>query len=104
MIAEEVKRYYALIKGFNTFIYDHTLHCGKKHFCCYSLQAFSTEQTLKRHIKDCFKGNGKKIIILPKKREYVKFKIYKRKINSPFITDADFESILVPEDKKKQNP
>ena len=63
----------------------------KKHFCCYSLQAFSTEQILKRHIKDCFKGNGKQIIIIPKNREYVKFKNYERKINSPFITGADFK-------------
>ena len=35
-------------------MYNHTLHHGKKHFCRYCLQAFSTEETLKRHIKDCF--------------------------------------------------
>ena len=29
---------------------------------------FSTKEMLKRHIKDCFKINGKQRIIMPKKR------------------------------------
>ena len=41
---------------------------------------------------------------MPKKGEYVKFKIYERKIKSLFIMCVDFESILVPEDNEKQNP
>ena len=41
---------------------------------------------------------------MPKKGEYVKFKNVKRKIKSPFMIYADFESILVPEDNGKQNP
>ena len=34
----EVKEniHYVVIKKFNTFVYDHTLHCRKK-ICCYSL-------------------------------------------------------------------
>ena len=44
------------------------------------------------------------LIIMPKKGEYVKFKNYERKINSPSIIYADFESILVLEDNGKQNP
>ena len=41
---------------------------------------------------------------MPKEGEFVKFKHCERKINSPFIIYADFESVLVPEDKGKQNP
>ena len=41
---------------------------------------------------------------MPKKGDYVKFKNYERKINSPFIVDADFESILTLEDNGNQNP
>ena len=41
---EEGRRHYALIKDFSTFIYDHTLHSGRKHFCRYCLQALSTEE------------------------------------------------------------
>ena len=35
------------------------LHRGRKYFCFYCLEAFSAKQILKRHIKDCFKINGK---------------------------------------------
>ena len=52
LIRAEGKRRYVLIKDFNTFMYDHTLHRGIKHFCHYCLQAFSIEEILKRHIKD----------------------------------------------------
>ena len=57
-------------------MHDHTLHRGRKHFCRYCLHAFSTEEILKRRIKDCFKINGKQRIIIPKKGEYVKCKNY----------------------------
>ena len=82
-------------------MYDYTLHCGRKQFCRYHLQAFSTEEILKSHIKDRFKVNG---IIMPKKGEYVKFRNYERKVKSPFMICVDFESILVPEDNRKKNP
>ena len=54
---EEGKRYYVLIKDFNTFMYDRTFHCGRKHFCRYCLQALRAAEKLKCHIKDCFKIN-----------------------------------------------
>ena len=41
LIGEERKRHYVLIKDFDTFMYDHTLH-----FCRYCLQAFSIEVIL----------------------------------------------------------
>ena len=85
-------------------MYDHTLRHGRKHFCRYCLQAFNIEEILKRHIKDCFKINDKKRIIMPKSGEHVKFKIFERKIASPFLIYADFESILVPENNGKQDP
>ena len=89
LIGEEGKRHYVLIKEFNTFMYDHTLDHGKKHFCIYCLQAFSTEEILKRHIKDCYKISGKQRIIMPKKSEFVQYKNYERKIKSPFIIYVD---------------
>ena len=47
-------------------MYNDTFHHGKKYFCCYYLQAFSIEEILKRHIKDCFKSNDRQRIIMPK--------------------------------------
>ena len=84
-------------------MYDYSLHCGRKRFCCYCLQDFSTEDILKCHIEDFFKINGKQRIIIPTKDEFVKFKIIERKIKSPFIIYADFESISVTENNGKQN-
>ena len=100
MIGEEQKRHYVLIKDFN----DHTWHHRRKHFCRYCLQAFSAEEILKSHIKDCFKINGKQRIIMPRKDEFVKLSNYEGKIKSLFIIYADFENILVPEKNWKQNP
>ena len=94
LIGKEGKRHYVLIKDFNAFMYDHSLHRGRKHFCRYCLQAFSTEELLISHIKDCFKVNGKQRIIMPKKGEYVTFKNYEIKIKLPFLIYADFKNIL----------
>ena len=77
MRGEKYKLYYVLIKDFSTFIYDHrTLLCERKHFFHYYFQPFSREEILKCHIKDCFKINGKQRIKMPKKGEYVRFKIF----------------------------
>ena len=85
-------------------MYDYSLHRRRKHFCRYCLHAFITEEILKRHIKDCFEINGKQKIKMPEKDEYIKFKNFERKIKSPFMIYAYFESILEPEDNGKQNP
>ena len=78
-------------------MYDHILHRGRKSLCCRCLQAFSTEEILKHHIKDCFKTNGKQGIEGLKKVNMLKsWKNFKK---SPFIIFADFESII--EDKGK---
>ena len=39
-----------------------------------------------------------------KKGEYVILKFYEREIESSFLIHADFESILTPENNRKQNP
>ena len=95
LIEVKENRHYVVIKKLNTFMYDHTLHL---HFCRYSLQTFSTEKILKRHIKDCFEINSKQNNKIPKTGEYVKFKNYERKVKSPSIIHRDFERILVSED------
>ena len=83
---------------------NHTLHQGRKHFCRYCLYAFSTEKTLKRHIKDCFKNNEKRRMMMSRKDEYLKFKYYQRKIRSPFVIYPYFETIRVPKCNEYQNP
>ena len=102
LTGEEGKRHHVLIKDFNTFMCDHTLHRRRKHFCSSYLQAFSSEEILKRHIEDWLKINDKQRIIMPKKGKYVKFRNYEREIKSPVIIYAGFESILVSENSGKE--
>ena len=52
---------------------------------------------LQCHIKDGLKLNGKQTIKIPKMGEYITFRNFERKKNSPFMIYADFESVLVPE-------
>ena len=66
--------------------------------------SFHYRKILKLHIKDFFKIDSKLTIKMPKKGEYVKFKNFERKIKSPFMIYADFESILVLKNNGTQNP
>ena len=59
LMGEEGKRYYVIINDFNALMFDDTLHCGRKLFCCYCSLPFCAVEILKLHIKDCFKINGK---------------------------------------------
>ena len=54
------------------------MHYMEENIFCYSLQAFSTEDILKRHIKYCFKINGKQRIKMPKKDKFFNFKNFER--------------------------
>ena len=44
--------YYFLLKI--SIHQDHSLYCGRKHFCCCCLQAFIPQEIFNHHIKDCF--------------------------------------------------
>ena len=74
-------------------MFDYLLYFERKRFCRYCLQAFRKEEIWKRHIKYCFKTDGKQMIKIPEKGEYVKLKNFERKIKSPFMIYADCESI-----------
>ena len=104
LIGEEGKRHYVLIKDFNTFMYDLSLHRGKNIFAVIAYRLLVQKKTLESHIKDCSKINSKQRIIMPKKGEFIKFEYHERKIKFSFITFADFERILVPENNGKQYP
>ena len=61
------------------------IHCIVKEKMFVVIVFIFSLQTLKRHIKDCFKINGKQRIIMPKKGEYFKLKTSERKIKSLFV-------------------
>ena len=101
LIEEEDKKHYVPIKDFNTFMYDHNLHCESKHFC---LQVFGTEEILECHTKDCFKINDNQRIKMPKKDEYVRFKDYESKIKLSNLIYANVENSFVAKTNEKQKP
>ena len=80
MLGEEGRRRYVLIKDFNTFMYDYRLHLGGKQFCYYSLQVFSTEEILKRHIKDVILKIALKLMVNKLLKSLRKVNMLKSKI------------------------
>lgn len=95
LTGKERKKRFDLIKGFNTFIYDHTLHREIKHFFRYCLQTLRTEgETLNCNIKDCVKVNDKKMIkMLTKVESKRKFRNNERKVIAPCMIYAYFDII-----------
>ena len=73
LITEETKTQYVLIKDFNKFMYNQTKHKGRKHFCMYCLQCFSSDQVLINHKENCISMNGEQAIKMPEKGSKVKF-------------------------------
>ena len=73
-MGEGKNKQYVLINDFNRFMYYHSLHRVRKHFCRHCLHAFITKDVLKHHITYCFQINGKQKIKMPKNDQYLKFK------------------------------
>ena len=96
-IGEKQKKYYILIKYFNTFTYDYTLNLGKKYFCRYCLQPFRTAEKLKCCIKCALKLMVNRLLRCRRRVNLLNSKTGRR-MKSPCMIYADFESILVPED------
>ena len=69
LIEKNDKRRYVLIKDFNTFMSNHTLHSRRRYFCRYFPESFATEEILKSHVEDGFKINGTQMIKMTKKVE-----------------------------------
>ena len=42
LLIDEGEKHYVVIKDFNTFMYDNSLHCERKHFWRYCLYAFTS--------------------------------------------------------------
>ena len=66
--------HYVLIKDFNRFMYNQTLHRDKKLFCHYCLQSFINKEIIKRHANDCVEINLKQVNKMPKKVKLLNFK------------------------------
>ena len=71
LITTDEKKHYVLIKDFNAFMYKQSKHKGRKHFCMYCLQCFSSERILANHVNNCLTINGAQGINMPKQGENI---------------------------------
>jgi hypothetical protein len=92
--------HYVLIKDVNRLLYSVSKHKGKAYFRLHCLHSCVSEKTLEKHKETCLEVNGVQATRLPKEGTKIKFKNHRNSMPVPFVIYADFESILVPEEKK----
>ena len=104
LLTKTAGRHYILIKDFNTFMHNITKHSGKKNFCMFCLQHFSSERILNNHKENCIIINGIQGITMPNKDENIlKFKGFYKQLPVPFVIYADFEAITEKIDSCQRN-
>ena len=95
LITKDENKHYILIKDFNKFMFNHTKHKNKKHFCMYCLQCFSSERVLNDHKDYCIQVNKTQAIKMPDKdNNILKFINFHKQQPVPFVIYADFEAII----------
>ena len=92
--------HYVLIKDVNRMLYSVSKHEHKQHFCLHCLHSCTSKEVLEKHKETCLQVNGTQATKLPKEGTKIKFKNHRNSMPVPFVIYADFESILVPEEKR----
>ncbi|CAB4016303.1 Gastrula zinc finger [Paramuricea clavata] len=92
--------HYVLIKDVNRMLFSVSGNSNKKHFCLYCLHSCVSEESLKKHSETCINVNETQATKLPDEGTKIKFGHYRNSMPAPFVIYADFESMLVPEERK----
>jgi hypothetical protein len=93
-------KHYVLIKDVNRMLCSVSKHKEKKHFCLHCLHSCTSEEILEKHKEICLEVNGTQATKLPEEGTKIKFKNHRNSMAVPFVIYADFESMLVPEERK----
>ncbi|CAB3991349.1 Gastrula zinc finger [Paramuricea clavata] len=99
----EGNNHYVLIKDVNRMLFSVSKHAHKQHFCLHCLHSCVSEKVLEKHKETCLEVNGTQAVKLPKEGTKIKFKNHRNSMPVPFVIYADFESILVPEERKEKS-
>ncbi|CAB3980253.1 Gastrula zinc finger [Paramuricea clavata] len=99
----EGNNHYVLIKDINRMLHSVSKHEHKQHFCLHCLHSCVSEEALEKHKETCLEVNGTQAVKLPKEGTKIKFKNHRNSMPVPFVIYADFESILVPEERKVES-
>ena len=95
LITNDKNKHNVLIKDFNKFMHNQTKHDGRRHFCMYCLQCFSSERVLNNHKNNCIQINGTQAVNMPEKGDNIlKFNNHHKQQPVPFVIYADFEAIV----------
>ena len=98
MVSEDDIRHYTAIKSLSRLLSGKNSNTKRKqHFCMNCLQGFTQESSRDQHQVYC-KNNESVRVEMPKRGSTVEFKDGQNQFRVPFITYADFESILEPMD------
>ncbi|CAB3977707.1 Gastrula zinc finger [Paramuricea clavata] len=95
--------HYVLIRDVNRMLFSVSGYTHKKHFCLHCLHSCVSEKALEKHKETCIEVNGTESVKLPKEGTKIKFKNHRNSMPVPFVIYADFESILVPEERKVES-
>lgn len=96
LIADKEKKHYWLIINMSRLLSSQvSKHDGTKEFCLRCLNHFSTKEKLKIHEEYCLNNEAVKIQ-MPEKGSVINFKNHNSFTRVPFITCADFESLVEP--------
>ena len=104
LISDENKTHYCLIENFSRLISSQaSKHKGKAYVCERCINAFTTEDALKKHEKHC---TNKDCVHLkmPAPGSTISFNHLERGQRVPFTIYADFESLLKPISRCEPNP
>ena len=88
--------HYSYVKRLTALLYDQSKNSNSKHFCERCLRGYSRIDLLERHKPEC-KGQLKSPTRteMPKEGEnMVSFKTFHKQMKAPFVTYADFESVV----------
>ncbi|CAB4000209.1 Gastrula zinc finger [Paramuricea clavata] len=99
----EGNNHYVLIKDVNRMLFRVSKYTHKKHLCLHCLHSCVSEEVLEKHKETCLEVNGTQAVKLPKEGTKIKFKNHRNSMPVPFVIYADFESILVPEERKVES-
>ena len=93
LVTVDGNNHYVLINDFNKFMHRQTKHDGKKYFCMYCLQCFSSEDVLTKHTPNCISINSVQGVKMPSEKEFISFRNFWKEQAVPFVIYADFEAI-----------
>ena len=92
MIFDIKNPHYVSIKDLNRFMTNKTKYHGKKHFCLYCLQCFSSSKISECHKKNCLAINHTKSASMLEEGPYNKFKDFKKLSRTAAVEPPNLES------------